>query len=207
MKTHLSPREFVAALDGALDEGRSRHLESCAPCRDQLGDLRETVESLGTSSDVPDPSPLFWGQFGDRVRRATADDAVPSRASSWWSWRPVVVLAPAAVAVMLVVATLKEPVPYVPEVEEGLAEPGVPALPAPPVDVPVGASAGVSAVEGSDGPAWSQIVDLATGVSVAELQGVAPAADLGTDAIIEELTQTQRAELLRLLRAEMGGGA
>lgn len=202
MRNHLSSREFVAALDDALDEEPSRHLESCESCRHQLSELRETVERLGASPNVPEPSPLFWDQLEERVRRATADEPVSPRASSWWNWRPMVVLAPAAVAVMLVIATIEPPDPYVPGVEEGLVEPGVPGLPAPPADIPVTVVAGA----GADGPAWSQIVDLATGVSADELRSFAPAAELGTDALIEQLTQVQRAELLRLLRAEIEGG-
>jgi hypothetical protein len=79
---HLSDVELVDLADGARPESSAPHLAACEPCRRQLLDMRRMM-SAAAAVDVPEPSPLFWEHFSDRVRDAVAADAHTPRA--WWS--------------------------------------------------------------------------------------------------------------------------
>src|SRR5215212_855316 len=89
---HLSDVELVDLADGTRPESSAPHLAACEPCRRQLLDLRRMM-SATASVDVPEPSPLFWERFPDRVREAIAEEARTPRA--WWSgllrWQQVLV--------------------------------------------------------------------------------------------------------------------
>ncbi len=100
---HLSNDELLALAEGA-GEGAS-HLESCAACRGHVHELREVLVSV-REEEMPEPSPLFWTHFSERVKRAVAVE--PEPASSWPSrvglLRPIAAVAAlAAVALMLFV--------------------------------------------------------------------------------------------------------
>ena len=52
MTHHLSPQEFVEALDAALATGRLDHLETCAECRADLDRLRAVVADVQIADDA-----------------------------------------------------------------------------------------------------------------------------------------------------------
>ena len=101
MTHHLSPQEFVESLDGVLGTDRLDHLHACAECRADLDRLRSVVVEV-QAAEMPEPSPLFWNHFSERVRQATAAAPTPV-AASWWSaaWRPVVGVAAGLAVVIL----------------------------------------------------------------------------------------------------------
>jgi anti-sigma factor RsiW len=78
--SHLSPAEGVDALDGVLSSDRRAHLEQCPLCRADVAALAETARDL-RSSDVPEPSPLFWDHQAARIAEAVA--AEPTRPAPW----------------------------------------------------------------------------------------------------------------------------
>ncbi len=80
MTSHLSPAEGVDALDGVLSSDRRTHLEQCPLCRADVAALAETARDL-RSSDVPEPSPLFWDHQAARIAEAVA--AEPTRPAPW----------------------------------------------------------------------------------------------------------------------------
>jgi hypothetical protein len=88
---HLSSVDFVDLLDGVSSDASEQHLSECDRCRHELAGLRQTM-TAATSTDVPEPSPLFWGHLSARVQEAVAEevpaaDEWPGRASllgSWW---------------------------------------------------------------------------------------------------------------------------
>ena len=80
MTSHLSPAEGVDALDGVLSSDRRAHLEQCPLCRADVAALAETARDL-RSSDVPEPSPLFWDHQAARIAEAVA--AEPTRPAPW----------------------------------------------------------------------------------------------------------------------------
>jgi hypothetical protein len=78
---HLSDVELVDLADGTRPETSAPHLATCEPCRRQLVDMRRMM-SAAAAVDVPEPSPLFWEHFSDRVRDMVAAEAHAPRA--WW---------------------------------------------------------------------------------------------------------------------------
>ena len=74
MRKHLSDGELRAALDGELDAGGLRHLESCAECLARQHSLRAESEKIAhqlgflASGDEPVPLPQrAWAGFSQRI--------------------------------------------------------------------------------------------------------------------------------------------
>ena len=185
MTSHLTPEQFVDALDRPLSEDRKAHLAVCGACADELAEMRRVIADVGVAGDVPEPSPLFWDHFSERVREAV--DAVPEPLP-WWraGWRPV--LAFAGVLGVVVIAAVLRP------------GPARSVSPLPDAAVPATISAGAE----SDAM-WDMIATLAPEVPVDQAfeAGLAPSSGTA-DAAIASLSEAQRRELVRLLKAEMG---
>jgi hypothetical protein len=97
--SHLAPDEIVDAIDGTLSAPRRAHLDGCDRCR---AVFTEVAAMLGEARavDVPDPSPLFWEHFANRVRASVAaETAPPSHRERWFHWP---VLAPLGLMALLV---------------------------------------------------------------------------------------------------------
>ena len=190
MNDHLSPQEFVESLDGMLAAKRLDHLEQCLECRVELDRMREIVADV-RAVDVPEPSPLFWAHFSERVRTATIDVPTPV-ATSWWAagWRPLTGFAAGLAAVVLAV----------------LLWPGRgPATIPPPVDqvARVEADAAAESFAVDDAP-WDLFLSLASALSYEDVRQVA-APRVGTaDEMIEQLTPVEREALARMLHAGIG---
>ena len=67
MSAHFSPREFIDALDGTLPPARRTHLAECDRCGDEYAALQALRGEAGEAGVVPEPSPLFWRHFSDRI--------------------------------------------------------------------------------------------------------------------------------------------
>ena len=100
---HLNADELIDLAEGTRPDRSAPHLETCEACRRQLAELRATLSSAA-QVEVPEPSPLFWDHFSDRVRQAVAVEPEPRR--SWigaLSWQrllmPAITLAMAALVV------------------------------------------------------------------------------------------------------------
>ena len=183
MTTHLSPDEFVDALDDALPAARAAHLDACDRCQGEVAELRA---ALGDASAVPvvEPSPLFWDHFSARVAHAVEAEAKPAR--RWWQpvWRPVAGVA--AVAAM-VLAVAPQPGP-----DTGTS----------PSSVTMVSDAGSLAPE--DDGSWEFVVGLSADLAFDDVREAATPAAGTADEAIAELTAEQRAALVRLLRQEIG---
>ncbi len=176
--THLTSDQLIDAMESRLAPERQAHLAACATCQHRLTELSEVL-SEARQLTVPEPSPLFWQHFSERVRGAI--DAVPE--SSWPSWLRWQVLAPVA-AVAFLVLGLAMNIRQVPEVDDFIADDSV-------VDAPFGADS------------WTTLtslvgaIDLETATAAGVIEpGVAEQAML-------ELTSDEQQELTRLLRAEL----
>ena len=67
--THLTPDELIDAMEGLLSEERQAHLATCEQCQRELAGLSSALSEAKQVS-VPEPSPLFWPNFSQRVRMA-----------------------------------------------------------------------------------------------------------------------------------------
>ncbi len=190
MTKHLTPEEFVDALDRPSATGRQSHLATCQACADELADMRVLMGDVTIASEVPEPSPLFWDHLSARVREAVDAEPVPM---AWWRplWRPM--LAAVGVLGVIAVAVIARPSPRGSRVD------------APDVAVSSEAAMLDGLVSPESDAMWEMIRQMAPSIRIddARAAGMAPGR-AATDAAIESLTQAQRQELMKLLRKEMG---
>jgi hypothetical protein len=183
--THLTPQQFIDAIDGVLSPVHAGHLEACEPCRQEIAALRSLTSDV-RAVVAPEPSPLFWDHLSERVRVATSAEPVP--AGAWWHgvWNPVMTigLALAVMAIMFVVRA-------------GPVRPS----PLPPVTVEALGSIADDSV--SRPPDF--VVDVAASLPMEDLREVARPTPDATAALMDQLTPTQRAEFVRLVKARMNG--
>lgn len=186
---HLTPDELLDLAEGMRSESSATHLAQCGNCRRHLDELCDVMATLQV--DVPEPSPLFWDHLSARVSEAIASDAKSTR--SWfgvgrWSWG----LAAAASAVVLAIAVSRTPRT---PAELTLA-PATPVAEAPAADVG-------SAITADD-PSFLLLGDLAGSLDWEAADEAGISMDVGTaDTAVAELSDAERTELQRLLRAAM----
>jgi hypothetical protein len=106
--THLSREQMAEAAEHGAAYGA--HLGACPACRQQVDEMRRVLASA-REIDVPEPSPLFWTHFSDRVRETVASEPVPQRPFVF-GFRWAAALA-AALAVMVGVAVTMRTAPQV----------------------------------------------------------------------------------------------
>jgi hypothetical protein len=102
MNRHLSDAQLVDALEETAPRAYREHLERCGACRDRFDGFRATLLDLRhTAADgVPEPSPLFWEHFSQRVHDAIAEGPAAKR-PTWIGW-----VAPAAAVFVLFAGAL-----------------------------------------------------------------------------------------------------
>jgi hypothetical protein len=191
MSRHLEAQDFVDALDLALTPARQQHLDTCARCQTELEEFRQIAAEV---KDIPasDPSPLYWNHFTNRVlERTAASEPAPG---GWWSlaWRPV-----AAAACLVVALLVAQRLPArLLNSETRVRTDGAVSLSGSTFDV--GAPA-------ADDESLAFVARVASGASLEDLQEAAEPTTDATDAVVEQLTPEQRAELKRLLTASLSG--
>jgi hypothetical protein len=193
MNTHLSPQEVVDALGGGLDPLRLDHARTCEACRRDISQFAELTRDLA-AVDVPEPSPLFWTHFSERVHQAVTTQRVPVDAAlSWWRgmWRPLAMLAATAAALAMVVVWRPAPSPVPTRTALG----------------PVGPEAVVETTESMSDTTLALMqaaVESPLSWDEARSSNLTPRL-VTVDAAIDQLTPAQAAELARLIRIELGG--
>jgi hypothetical protein len=104
---HLTADELIDAMEGMLEAERQSHLDTCEQCRRELADLSSVLREA-RAVDMPEPSPMFWQHFSQRVRTAIDAEPAPSTGrAGWWRW-PVLVPV-GAVALLLMAFLLRVP--------------------------------------------------------------------------------------------------
>jgi hypothetical protein len=175
MTTHLSPDDFVTALERAPDGDIAEHLAACGRCRAEWEELRSGWDGLA-AVEVPEPSPLFWDHFPSRVRQAVGDET-PGRGAAWWaSGRLLWAVGALAVVLLVVGVSLRAPSPVL--------------GPLPPA---TGAEASVH---------FDEVADLFAALPPDEALAFAPAGT-ATWALVDDLTMEERAAFVRLVEREL----
>jgi hypothetical protein len=186
MTRHLSPREFTDCMDGTLRVGRQAHIDACPTCRAKLADLQNLVHQAQQANDLPEPSPLFWEHFSRRVQAATEHEPIAPPRSFWTpGWRPLVGVLTAVAAVAITVA-LRLP------------------HQAPPAATLDASVAPASVVDNE--ATLSFVAGVAATLPFEDVRQAAQPTPDATDALVEQLSAEQRAELARLVQERMRGG-
>jgi hypothetical protein len=185
--THLTPDEFVDAVEGVLGPERREHLDACGACREEAGRLSAILREA-EDTDVPEPSPLFWDHFSARVSAAVEAEAVP--ATGWlpaWCRLPVLVpLGSLALLVMALAAALPPPPPAPGALAATAGEPL-------PFDEAM-----------ADDGSWQLVTDVMATVDRDTVReaGLVPGPG-AMDMAVAAMSDSEQAELVRLLEAEI----
>lgn len=181
---HLTPEILLDIAEGTCAEQETPHLATCPGCRQQLAEVRKTLETVFATADgpVPEPSPLFWDRLSERVRHGVAAGGAPQR-RFWlgtWSWSTVVPAAAVAVVVIALVVSGPSRTP-------------------PPLEPATGAIS-FAELEAASDPSLDLVADLAADIDWTSGGDVGFVGEVGSaDRIVDALSEDERQELQRLL--------
>jgi hypothetical protein len=178
---HLNSDELIDAMDGMLTVDRRAHLTTCEQCERELAQLSSVLSDTKQVS-VPEPSPLFWTHFSERVRTAIDDDTAPG--ANWPSWLRWQVLLPiGAVAAIILSLMISVPKQDPRDSEFVLHAPEAPQAP---------------------DERWTMVADLIGDLNIetAAEAGVLVRPGVADQAVLE-LTADEQQELTRLLKVEL----
>ena len=202
--THLSESELLDAAEARLSAERQRHAETCAACARQTEDLRDVLaRTIGT--DVPEPSPLFWDHFSDRVRDEIANET-PGR----WGWTsglrawPVTAAAAVVVALLVAISVFRAPSnqPTAGTDRQEVADARPPAVA--PVDADADADSDPNDVDVEVDEAWAVVRAVADDVVWDDVTNAGISARPGSaDRAIQTLSAAERTELAALIAEEL----
>lgn len=184
---HLTSDELIDAMDGLLDASPRQHLNRCDECKRELAELCSVLREAREVS-VPEPSPLFWQHFSERVRAAVDAEVLP--AGEWARWLRWPVLVPIGALALLLLALL---VP-VPKEAEWAASPAVNDT----------ANDRVTGDVALADDRWVLVADLVGELDwdTASAAGLVVGPGAAEQAVLE-LSPDEQQELTRLLRAEL----
>jgi len=80
---HLKAEELVDLAEGTRPESAAPHMAGCEACRAQLTEMRAMMSTVARA-DVPEPSPLFWNHFSERVHAAVDAEGAPAVGRLGW---------------------------------------------------------------------------------------------------------------------------
>lgn len=191
--THLAPEDVVDVVDGCAEGHLIRHAESCDACHALVEDVRHAATWLAGTDEVPEPSPLAWTRFsarvGESVRRA------PAPGGWWagldWSWRAV------PVASLIVLVALVGVTQWQKRSQPASSAAG-------PEAVAVAGHADAWLTPAADDEPWALVSLVMADVAADEMLAADVPAVIGSaDRALESLSEGERAELARLLKAEI----
>ena len=180
--THLTPDELIDAVEGLLSEERQSHLAACEQCQRGLAGLSSALTEAKQVS-VPEPSPLFWPNFSQRVRVAIDQDATTgSNGPAWLRWQVLLPLGAVAMIILALTISVPKQNSVAPDVSAALDAP----------DAPV-------ALDN-----WVMLADLVGDIDLdtASAAGVTLLPGDAERAVLH-LTAEEQQELTRLLKAEL----
>lgn len=189
---HLSSTQILDFAEGRGEQ--PAHLDSCSTCRTRVEQLRHVL-ALAATDDVPEPSPLFWNHFSERVREAVAVEPAPRLARAHFNFAGTASLAGALAIVIIGVAVTMRTAQPVKSVA--------------PVPVAISDSADVGATlplspPFDDDPTWVVMGELASQLKWEDATeaGLIAGADAAERAIAQMSEEEQR-EVVELLQSEL----
>jgi hypothetical protein len=205
---HLKPEELVDLAEGTRAESSAPHLDACADCRRQLGEMRAMMSEVH-AVDVPEPSPMFWSHLSARVSDAVASEP---RRRGWLDvavWRQILMpgWAVAIASIVLVVALssrLMAPPPLPPPPNSSIVTPFTAAPPSP-IAVDTNSRTDVIGDAVADDASLMLVASLTSAMDLdaASDAGLAPSG--AAEHALAEMRDTELRELQRLLKEEMVG--
>ena len=192
--THLSETELIDLAEGTLPAPRAQHATACETCRTQAEALRRTIEmTAAVPADMP--SPLFWEHFGARVQERIDAERSPGR---WFLVPRFALVGLGTLAVLLLAFTL-------------VMRPRDPRPVTTATSAPVSSEAATLPAEADDldqDAEWAIVRAAADELDIdaARAQGLAMKPG-SVDRLAMELTEAERAELIRLVQEEIKSGA
>jgi hypothetical protein len=183
--THLSVDDRLALIEGA-GEPRHPHLAACERCASEVAVGRAAL-GAARAADVPDPSPIFWQHFSARLSRKLDDEPREPTERNTAPWRVVVPCAAAVALLVMAVAVQRWPVGAP---DRATAEVGA-------------AVSGIGQTEADD-EGWAVLGSMAGDYDVDTLgDSLGRSLSSGAESVVWQLDEGERAELARLLQAEM----
>jgi hypothetical protein len=183
--THLSNDELLTAAEGGTD--RASHLEACDACRARVNELRHVLQRT-SAVEMPEPSPLFWNHFSDRVRDAVAAEPMPQLAA-WrfnFGWTASVAGA-LAIIVIGVAVTMKS------------AQPAHPVVPTATVTL-----TGENLSSLDDDPTWALMGDLASQIDFDDASEAGLTTKPGSaEQALAQMSQEEQRQVVELLQLEL----
>lgn len=199
---HLSNDDLLAAVEDQTTH--VEHLEVCDACRARVQELRGIL-SEARGVEIPEPSPLFWDHFSERVRVSVAEE--PQEHSWWhrwgWAW-PAGLLAALAVAIIAVAITRSPDGSAGPEsmavAVRGAGAPGS-NIDAPGSELP-------SLAPSADDPSWVFMTDLAGDLNWDDVSAAGLVARPGSaERALDNLSAAERDAVIGVLQQELGDRA
>jgi hypothetical protein len=190
---HLSPAEFVDAVERALPPPRAAHVDACGRCQAGLAEVRAALEAA-RAVDVPDPSPLYWSHLRANVRDRVAGERIAPAWQEAFSLRALVPIASAlALVVAVVIAgrmTRPAPMPIAPDVA-AVASP---------------ASVDAAAVEPEESAVWDVLTSAAAEMPIEDAHDAGMGVTSGAiDRAVQRLSPEELNELGHLLQTQLRG--
>jgi hypothetical protein len=191
--THLSDVELLGTIEG--ETGAAAHLSACEVCRNRVEELRCVLERT-RSVDVPEPSPLFWDHFSDRVRQAIAGEGSPVplgwRPRFGWAASLVGALAIVVIAVALMARTDRPPARQL-QVADSSGAVESHSVGEPPALAPLG-----------DESTWALMGELMSQMSWEEARSAGLIARPGSAAqALSQMTEEEQRQVVEALRREL----
>jgi hypothetical protein len=201
--THVTPEQLVDAADGVQDASVTHHLASCEVCSNRVSELRALMSSVAAADEpVPEPSPLFWHHFQQRVVDAVHAERENENVFTLAvrRFRPAI-LVPVAAALIVATAVVvsnrwrgAEPAALAPQTA-GVAPRG---------SAPAPANADTLRETIDEDPSLQLIADLTVDMDWSSVDAAGLTPNGSADHAVSHLDAQDLKELQRLLRAELG---
>ena len=189
---HLSSDQILDSAEGRGEQ--PAHLDSCPACRTRVDELRQVL-ALAATDDVPEPSPLFWNHFSERVREAVAAEPAPQPVRARFNFARAASLAAAlAIIIVGVAVTMRTAQPVN----------SVAPVPARPPDGGDVSAKLPSSPLSDDDPAWVVMGELASQLNWEEATeaGLITGPD-AADRAIAQMSEEEQREVVELLQSEL----